>query len=172
VDDGSVDEPFSDDYHALIFDRMPSKKQWKNPCVPLNKAVRNSKTPLILLQSPETYHETPCAIQMQSSMNHYKDVVLATVRTEGIRKPWYAHPVHRPKRYWFCQMMSRQFFDEVGGFDERYREGQGWDDDEFERRLTRAGANWIWREDCVAVHVATKRKLHPHRNKRLFEKDA
>jgi len=158
-DDGSTVEPIPlewswDEGIQIGISWLPKKPGWQNPCVPLNQAVRQSDGELVLLQSPETWHETPCAKIMREHIKDDKDVVLAHVKSLGYveQKLWHAHPEHRPKRYWFCQMMTRKFYDEIGGFDEEYRNTVGYEDDDFEKRLTDAGANWIWCEDAIAVH--------------------
>lgn len=178
VDDGSILEPITDEKliewampNLFVFS-LPPKKEWKNPCVPLNLAVAQSTAPLILLQSPETYHVGPIATKMRESFWDWKDVVLACVKTEGLGfkgLKWYMHPIHRPVRWWFCQMMTRRFWDEIGGMDERYRDGNGWDDNYLEDKLTEASANWIWREDCEAVHVCTPKNLPRATNRTLFK---
>ena len=92
-------------------------------------------------------------------MEDYKTVV--TVPTKIVERKgypemyqgWYAHPEHRPVHFWWCQMLSRQFFDEVGGFDERMREGRGEEDRDFFYTLKAAGAKFKWARN---VHVETR----------------
>jgi len=155
VDDGSINEPIPRSYDSqpwCTVVRLPKKKERKNASVPVNVAVKHAKGPIILLQSPETYHTKPIIREMAESIKGHKDIVLAAVSSDRKGVPWYAHPKHRPVKFWFCQMMTKQFFGEIGGFDEDYRDGLGFEDDDFINRLDAANANWIWRADCVAHH--------------------
>ena len=52
-------------------------------------------------------------------------------------------------------MMYKEFFDEVGGFDEAYREGQGYEDNDFLWELHRQGASFEIRDDLQVNHIDT-----------------
>lgn len=52
---------------------------------------------------------------------------------------WYNHPVHRPCAYHFCSAVTKKNLDELGGFDERYAAGFGFDDNEILARVRRKG---------------------------------
>lgn len=52
---------------------------------------------------------------------------------------WYNHPVHRPFGYHFCSVITKKNIDELGGFDERYGPGFGYDDNELLVRIKRKG---------------------------------
>lgn len=161
-DDGSITEKARDSKFREFFSltELAPKTVWRNPCVPLNRAVRATDSELILLQSPETYHPAPVLSVMLDRMENKRTVVLCPTRCIGQKRmPWYAHPVHRPVKYWFCQLMTREFFEEVGGMNEQFREGQGYDDDAFVLALDRAGAVWRW-ADGEVVHVKVQRS-HP-----------
>lgn len=49
-------------------------------------------------------------------------------------------------------MMRRSLYERSGGWDEDYREGAGYEDIDFARRLERAGAKPVIRDDLVVVH--------------------
>ena len=49
---------------------------------------------------------------------------------------WYNHPHHRPSGYHFCAALTKEDLQKLdGGFDERYANGIGFDDDELVRRI-------------------------------------
>jgi glycosyltransferase involved in cell wall biosynthesis len=50
---------------------------------------------------------------------------------------FYNHPVHRPLHFHFTSCINRQELYDLGGFDMRYANGIGYDDDEFVVRLRR-----------------------------------
>lgn len=178
VDDGSIDEPCAvylkeiGAYINIRHSALPPKKMWKNPCVPINRAARQTSSPLILLQSPETYHPKPVVEGMANLMTTYKDIILCPTRAtnhKGIE--WYAHPDIRPVKYWFCQLMSRDFFEEVGGFDESFREGHSYDDDDFADRLSNAGAQWRWfNGEVIHEKAPCKRPRPKSSNRQLYKK--
>lgn len=58
--------------------------------------------------------------------------------SEGV-PTWYNHSVHRPKAYHFIAAMTKESLDRLGGFDERYYNGIGHDDDEFLYRIKLMG---------------------------------
>jgi hypothetical protein len=178
-DDGSIKEPASaiGKRSWLKIKKLPDKKAWKCACTPINASVAMSSGKYILLTSPEVSHVGSIIPKMLESLNDPKDIILACVKgLPGTRKEhrgWYTHPVHRPVKYWWCQLMTRDFFDKIGGFDERYRKGRGYEDDDFCERLTNAGARWIWDEECVAVHINVKVHKPKHNvamNRSLFAK--
>lgn len=55
-------------------------------------------------------------------------------------------------QYHFLSLMRRELWDKVGGFDEDYRQGHGYDDPDFVLRLHRSGARFIMRDDLVVEH--------------------
>lgn len=147
-DDGSIDEPIPEGdlrVPAKII-ALPKKDAWMTPCVPLNIAIRATTAPVIVIQSPETYHEMPVIYNMAKKITHYKDVVnVKCKRCNG---------TYRGTTYlWWCQMFTRRFFEELGGFNEEYREYSGGEDNDMEFRMTLAGCNWKWAdEDQYVVH--------------------
>lgn len=52
---------------------------------------------------------------------------------------WYNHPHFRPCAYHFCSAITKKNLDELGGFDERYAPGYGFDDNELLARIKRKG---------------------------------
>lgn len=44
---------------------------------------------------------------------------------------WYQHPRHNNKNFHFCTVISKEYLDILGGFDERYKDGMCYDDDEL-----------------------------------------
>jgi hypothetical protein len=189
VDDGS-DAPY----------RAPRKLPWpvnvvhlaqksvpKNPCVPTNIGVYFSNGNMVALSSPEILHTMPVLSRMRSEIvasgpNTY--VTAACWCPE--QKRWHAHSTRRPlcadktdfvmpegAQYHFMAMMTRELFEEVRGFDREYRDGAGYDDNDFLMKLQRAGAYFVQRDDLVVEHPKTgaKSAWTPQmfeRNRKLF----
>lgn len=160
-DDGSKEEPLEES-PLYTLTTLPKKDLWLTPCVPINAAVRASNGPVIVLQSPETYHPEPVLYQMADMLEHYKDTVLvACMNTaHGKKNRWYAHPDYKPNKYWWCQTLTRRFFEEIGGFDEAYRMYRCGEDNDFAIRLSDAGARWKWLEGVHVVHGWNMRAVH------------
>ena len=160
-DDGSMREPLKtgDDFFKEFGARarvshLPKKDRWDNPCVPLNRAVAQSSSPWIILQSPETIHRVDVIMPMLERATRPEISVLCPVVSRNARGAliWRAHP-SRPDRLWFLQLVSRELWDEVGGCDERFRGGGGSDDRALQYRLERAGVEWVFLpEEYWAYH--------------------
>lgn len=154
-DDGSVQEPIPKGALSpskIIY--LPKKKQWLTPCVPINRAVAASTGRYIVLQSPETWHTTNVINAMADMMTGEMDTVQVACldASTGPKDKWFSHPDYNPGKFWFCQMLTRTFFDRIGGFDEDYRGFTHGEDGDFAIRLSEAGAVWKWLRKGYVVH--------------------
>lgn len=91
---------------------------------------------------------------------------------------WYCHPEFRPTGLNFLSAISRSSFENLGGFDERFRKGTGFDDLEFRNRI-HVGHKFLYLEDLYGLHlehevVAHKnefrQEINSNRNLYLFTK--
>jgi hypothetical protein len=163
-DDGSIKEKLYK-VPALkvipnITSSLPEKREWKCPTVPLNRAVEQTSTPLIVIQSPETKHMSPLILPMFQRMDTWKDVVMAPVKAGGqkIERGWCAHPQHAPNTLWWCHMMSRDMWEHIDGMDESFRELYAGEDNDLAIRLRKAGAQFKWLPEEVGYAVNTRTK--------------
>lgn len=167
VDDGNL-KPFEvPDYPLdILVVRMPLKTEAKNPCECYNAGVRVAGGNLIALSNPENLHRKPILEQMAHIVMNDPMNYVAAAAWCGEQNRWHCHSsmVRRDDndvgaylpagaQYHFMSMMNRSLWDKAGGFDEDYRDGSGYDDPDFVRRLHRAGANFIMRDDLVVDHV-------------------
>jgi len=164
VDDGSTKEPLSgheDMFEGieLVFSRRPNKTNWECPSRPLNQAIRQSNTPILLLQSPEIFHPKPIIGRMIAGMTTFDSVVSVSTKMEGpgLKDRWYSTAEHTVP-FWWCQMMSRAFYNKVGGFDDDFSLGRGGEDVDFAIRASAAGAKWKWLKDGYVIHNLPERK--------------
>ena len=65
---------------------------------------------------------------------------------------WYNHSIYRPAAYHFVSAMSKKNMDILNGFDERYANGIGFDDDEFLFRIKIKGLNIEIHDNPFALH--------------------
>ena len=175
VDDGSDFIKPDVDLNMKVV-RLPKKNVPKSPAVPLNEGVKASSGDVIVLSCIEILHETPV---LQAMQPEGKDYILAAAWCPDEHK-WHCHssihPPLNPKGTGlnFCAALRKELFMEAGGFDEDYRDGAGYEDNDFVNRLLKVGANFIHRDDLVVVHPkrGARTKWLPEmfsRNKQLFE---
>lgn len=142
-DDGSS-PPLVDKDVRLI--TLPHKVAAKNPCVPINLAVRNCTRDMIVLTNPETVHRERVLDQMLDAWTGPNDYVIAGCR-DTTHSEWYAGEGRSMKgaiaapgiHYHFCVLFHRDLFERIGGFDEDYRDGHCYDDNDWTWRLYAAG---------------------------------
>lgn len=167
VDDGNI-EPYR--APAMPFPvrvvRLPAKDRPLNPCVPLNRGVAVASGDFIALSGPDMLHRSPVLAQMRDEIGeNRKKYVLAAVWFAE-RSKWHCHSTHKRSDagdvgsmlppgadYHFMSMLHRDLWDASGGFDEDYRDGSGYDDPDFVKRLERAGARFVIRDDLIVEHV-------------------
>lgn len=172
-DDGSSERLFveSDKFEVHIL-HLPRSKPL-NPCVPINRAVRASNSDRIVLTSPEVVHKKPALLALLDM--HEPDAYVAAPCYDRARG-WIAGkakhgdvPVPEGAHLPFCAMLSRDLFERAGGYDEEYRNGQGFEDNDFLWRLRRAGATFKL-SDVPVEHVHQRQVWNLPSNRGLFEK--
>lgn len=165
VDDGSR-EPFSAPPYPLNIRvvTLPKKSGPLNPCVPYNRGVEASKGDYIALSNPENLHRKPILEPLCYAIDSDLTYVMGAAWSEE-QKRWHCHSSQNrsndndvgkylPKgsNYHFMSMMKRSLWDKIGGFDEDYRLGAGYDDPDLVRRLHKVGAKFVMRDDLVVEH--------------------
>jgi len=140
-----------------------------SPCRKYNQGFVYSRGEFIILSSPEIFHESNilygldklfsedknkyyvCACRSRKFENpifeKYKD------HFEGEMIEWYQHSKFRNVKFHFCSAMSRDNFAKVGGFDERYLGGIGFDDENFLQRVKSKNINIVTVDDLVTTHI-------------------
>lgn len=160
VDDGDP-EPFRVPLldMSLVCMRLPKKLAPKSPVTAWNRGVEIATGDLIALSCIEVLHQKPVLAEMAEELFERgpKAYVLAAAWCPE-QQAWHCHStVHFPDcpagtGTTFCALMRRELYQEVGGFDEVYRDGAGWEDRDFIHRLVRAGAEFVIRDDLVVTH--------------------
>jgi predicted glycosyltransferase involved in capsule biosynthesis len=65
---------------------------------------------------------------------------------------WYNHSKYRPVHYHFCAALTKRNLNILGGFDERYAMGIGYEDNEFIDRVKRLNLEMVIADDVPVIH--------------------
>ena len=186
VNDGSPDMPETEGAATVV--NLPLKEKALNPCVPFNRGVEASSGEFVVLTNPEITHINPILDGMRAECERLgPKAYVAAACWSPSRKWWYCHsekgpepkkvgraPMPKDAGLHFCSMLRRSFYDEIGGFSEEYRDGQGYEDSDLLWKLAAAGAAFKIRDDLVMEHVETTRSVWPKgglaRNRKIFER--
>lgn len=207
-------EDLQSEYPFLRVIRLEKENKWyKNPCIPFNVAFSEVKGDKVIIQNPECYHFGPILefVDKNLKQNHYlsfgcfsldkentnndslftnkghiKDLILENDKTfvKNGDLGWYNHSKHRPEAYHFCAAMTKKDLYDLGGFDERFANGVGYDDDEFIWRIKAKKMQIDFIDECVVLHqnhynysenksetaeIIEQIKKTYKRNKKIFE---
>jgi len=189
VDDGSPEDPeilIEDDHWPVRVITLPPKVHALNPCVPLNLGVARATGEIIVLTGPEVIHRGPILAGMRDRLEQLGPKGYVGAACWG-GTWWYCHSTLMPEptsvgrtkmpagaALHFCAMLYRDFFDQVGGFDEQYRDGQGYEDNDFLWSLHKHGARFAICDELMTDHLPCPRSQWPAggaaRNKAIFER--
>lgn len=182
VDDGD-DCP---DVDARVL-RLPKKAEALNPCVPFNRGVLVARGDVLVLTNPEVIHKTAI---LEGMLDALDDIGARGYVAAACWSPsqgwWYCHstkgakdraqgraPIPPGAGLHFCAMLRRSLYDMVGGFSEEYRDGQGYEDNDFLWKLHRAGAQFKICNSLVTEHIQCPPTKWPEgglaRNRAIFE---
>ncbi|MEQ3661940.1 MAG: glycosyltransferase [Flavobacterium sp.] len=204
-------EDLKTDFPFLKVIRLEKENKWyKNPCIPFNIGFEAIKGDKVIIQNPECYHFGAILEYVEANLkenqylsfgcfsidkintedetlffdkNHIDTLIQNNDRsftTDG-DLGWYNHSKFRPEAFHFCSaLMSEDLFD-LGGFDERYARGVGYDDDELIWRIKNKKMQIKFIDDQIVLHQnhyvepdniieANKRRFESYkRNKLIFE---
>lgn len=131
-------------------------KNYCNPCIAYNIGFRFATGDKIIIQNPECYHfgdiidyvdknltndnylSFHCySLSKEDTENFYKtgEVAFNNYPAGYPGSCWYNHSEIRPSGYHFTSAITRKNLEELGGFDEEFAHGIGFDDDEFLARI-------------------------------------
>jgi glycosyltransferase involved in cell wall biosynthesis len=178
VDDASKEEERLEDlaYPFLKIVRVEPKDKWyHNACMPINMGIRESKGDVVIIQNPECLHvhdvltyvnknirsdnfismsaysiDEKMTISIDETLSRFDKLPQHSVTKDYVG--WYNHSVYRPVYYNFCCAITRQNLYVLGGFDERYANGTGYEDDDFIDRIKRLGLKMIIPDDVSVIH--------------------
>lgn len=190
IDDGGNDIQEEDFHHISIPLRIihyEKKDIAKNPCIPINIGVSCANGEMILLTNPEIIHCSKILPIMKKELEELGEKGFISAACWDVdRQKWFAHTSITPMQnrrmgrmdipknssLHFCSLMYKKFFNEVSGFHEVYRDGQGFEDNDFLWILDKNGGIFKTLDHCVTHHFNTKTNwpIDGHaKNKKIYE---
>ena len=170
------------DFPFLRVIRLEKENKWySNSCIPFNIGFEEAIGDKIIIQNPECYHFGDILQYVNENLkeNHYlsfgcfsldkkntdDDLLFFdrenissiieknpyVVKTDG-GLGWYNHSQHRPGAYHFCTALMTSDLVDLGGFDSRYSNGFGYDDDDLIFRIRQKGMKIKFLNNIVAIH--------------------
>ena len=73
---------------------------------------------------------------------------------------WYQHSIYHNRGLHFCSSISKRKYQEISGFDEKYNQGIGWEDNDFINKIRLGNIEIIYRDDLLVFHQFHKREYH------------
>lgn len=175
-------EDLQNDFPFLRVIRLERENKWySNPCIPFNIGFEAAKGSKIIIQNPECYHFDKILEYVNDNLkeNQYlsfgcfsldkkntdDDLLFFdrenissiieknsyVVKTDG-GLGWYNHSQYRPGAYHFCTALMTSDLVDLGGFDSRYSNGFGYDDDDLIFRIKQKGMKIKFLDDIIAIH--------------------
>lgn len=138
-----------------------------NPSIPFNIGFKHATGDIVIIQNPESYHIgdviqyiinnikynqylvfSAYNVSLEQSNEKFyqlKEKTLTNIVNESIiprqggHLKWFHHKQHRPTYYHFCSAIYRENLNILGGFDETYRKGCCYDDDDLVFKVREVG---------------------------------
>jgi len=158
----------------------PEDKWYCNPCIPFNKGFDAAKGEIVIIQNPECCHVGDVlSLANNTKANQYLNFhaySLSEEETELLTKEslvdisslpfklkdigmgregnsgYYNHHQFRPVGFHFCSAITKEDLNDLGGFDERYAKGTGYDDNEFLQRILKKKMNFVFITNPLVLH--------------------
>ncbi len=205
-------EDLQSEYPFLRIIRLEKENKWYiNSCIPFNIGFSEVRGDKVIIQNPECFHfdnileyvdknlqendylsfgcfsldkQNTNDDLLLSNKEYIKKLILENNKTfiKNGDLGWYNHSVFRPEAYHFCTAMTKDDLYDLGGFDERYANGVGYDDDDFIWRIKAKKMRIDFINECVVLHqnhynysedkveeIITQIKESYKRNKKIFE---
>jgi len=172
---------FSCDFDIRIIYIEPAAKWYSNSCIPFNLGFAAARGDIVILQNAECLHLGNIVNHARASVSRsnylsYGCYSFDETASKAIEIPgkglaaiaklvnsdvpttvdggngWYNHSVFRPVAYHFCAAIDRANLAKLGGFDERYARGIGYDDNEILERIRKLPLEVRIVDEAIVVH--------------------
>lgn len=159
VDDGS-EVPFrSPEGLPIKVITLPKKDGPKSPVTCWNAAAKEATGDVLVISCVEVLHDKPILEELTENLGEDEYRLASAWCPEENR--WHTHStVHVPDcpngtGLGFCAAIKPDLYWKAGGFDEDYREGAGYEDRDWIKRLLKVGAKFTIRDDLTVIHPKT-----------------
>ncbi len=182
VDDASDEneriEDLKEDFPFLRVIRVEKEEKWYvSGSMPWNRAIANVRGDIVMMQNPECLHVHDVLSYVAKAVNDSNYISISaysldeklteilpsrdnlldyfkTLPQQHVEDyiGWYNHSKYNDTYYPFCAALTRKNMDEIGGFDERYAAGVGFEDNDFVNRITRMGLKKVISDDVSVIH--------------------
>lgn len=162
--------------------RLTNKPYPRSPCIPINRAVSEARQKIVVLTQPEVElsgaHVLIEAVKEAVQTGPWAYVAAAVREIVGRhKKRWLNHPDHVDDPLNWFVVFHKPLWNAVGGFDEIYRCGIGYEDRDWLMRLQKHPQVIIrQRGDLVVEHLRalqgnSSRRESPEcgRNREIFQ---
>jgi hypothetical protein len=171
------------DHICIIHINIPVET-W-NPCIAFNCAAEAASGDFYLVTNPECFHlanvlegldeefeKDPAVYVVCGCRNRIgcKFFIESFDELGGVDGVWFSHSEYKKGCLHFCNAMSKRSWEKVGGFDEDYRDGIAYDDNDFINRVRRAQLKIVRRDDLLTIHIDHgAARIDPVKRKKLAE---
>ena len=127
-----------------------------NPSHKYNLGSEKATGDFIVLSSPEIWHNSDILTGFDKALEEDPDsyYVCACQAWNGLEFiEWYQHSTERNALFHFCSVISRVNFEKINGFDEKYCDGIGFDDEALLCRIRANGIKIVPKDDLLVVHA-------------------
>jgi glycosyltransferase involved in cell wall biosynthesis len=174
-------EDLMEEFPFLKVVRIEAHDKWYcNSCIPFNIGISMAIGDIIVLQNPECIHIGDVLDYFAKNSNEENYLTVATYSIdeqmtkelpERFARPdfmeyfhslpqqesylsvgWYNHKIYRPVYYHFCVALSKGNMKLLGGFDERFSYGPGYEDCDFVNRIKRMELQISITENVFVIH--------------------
>lgn len=140
--------------------RLPRKDEPKSPCVCWNEAAKAATGDILVLSCIEILHDKPILEQLAAAVDRPNIYAIAAAWCPE-HEVWHTHSSVKVPDFekgvgiGFCAALHKDLYWKAGGFDEDYRDGAGYEDRDWIKRLLSVGTKFVMRDDLVVIHPKT-----------------
>lgn len=140
-----------------------------NPTPLFNMGSNISTGKFLIITNPECLHPSDVLKEFDSEFDKNENVyivcacrnvtpsTLEYISSSEIHKvilrTWYQHTQHNNRAFHWCSAISKLNYDKIGGFDEKFKYGIGFDDNDFRDTVLQSEIPFVFRDDIVIFHT-------------------
>jgi len=170
VDDGSAPEHRLEGLPIKLIRMEPEERNWVNPCIPFNRAINAAIGDIVIIQNPECMHIGDILNYTIDNLRKYQYMAFSCFswdvspidlsKIKSVQSMaggqgqlgWYNHSKICPRPYHFCTAVHKENLGKLRGFDERFKDGPCYDDDDLVRRVRKLGLQIKHIDDPFVIH--------------------